>query len=258
LLRRRKSGGTHTIIIEPQPQPPEQVFALATPAHVLNKLYWEVRQIEISLETEHKLAFAHAPAYHAFNCAITSWHLTDWVWESADSETRTRICERLNATFNVSVKDSLEKFQAAICTKHHSIYICRQIATGSKHVNIRKPDPAIRTEEVWQPQAVAGLMECRRTPLGSYLYRLSLIDNGIQREVLDIFREALLGGRARLVGIYCRSLRRPGNERSLRAFPGTQRTHFNPHFTRRFSAACLPLLLTMSKAVLAPIFMTAL
>ncbi|SRR6266481_5251674 len=65
---------THMIIIDPQPHP-EQVFALATPAHVLTKLYWEIKQLEISLVTEHKLTFAHAPAYHAFNCAITSWHL---------------------------------------------------------------------------------------------------------------------------------------------------------------------------------------
>jgi hypothetical protein len=157
---------------------------------MLTKLYWEIKQLEISLEAEHKLAFAHAPAYHAYNSAITSWHLTDWVWESADADMRTRIYERLNVTSNVDAKDSLEKFQAAVRAKHRSIYICWQIATGSKHMNIRKPDPAIRTEEVWQPQSVAGLMECGRTPLGSYLYRLSLTDNGIPREALDVFREA--------------------------------------------------------------------
>jgi hypothetical protein len=182
---------TYTLNIEPQPQPPDQVFALATPAHMLSKLYWEIKQLEISLEIEHRPAFAHAPAYHAYNCAITSWHLTDWVWGSADAETRTRICERLNATFNIDAKDSLEKFQAAVRAKHRSIYICWQIATGSKHMNIRKPDPTIRTEEVWQTQSVAGLMQCGVTPLGSFRYRLSLTDNGLSRQALDVFREAL-------------------------------------------------------------------
>lgn len=181
---------TYTFNIEPQPQSPDQVFAIATPAHMLAKLHWEIKQLKISLETEQKPAFAHAPAYHAYNCAITSWHLTDWVWESADAEARTRICARLNATFNLAAKDALEKFQIAVRAKHRSIYICWQIATGSKHVNIRKSDPTIKTEEVWQPQSVAGQMECGRTPLGSYLYRLSLTDNGISRSAVDIFHEA--------------------------------------------------------------------
>jgi len=90
----------------------------------------------------------------------------------------------------VNARDSLERFQDAVRAKHRAIHICRQIATGSKHMNIRKPDPAIKTEEVWQPQAVAGRMECGRTPLGSYLYRRSLIDAGTPREALEVFREA--------------------------------------------------------------------
>jgi hypothetical protein len=102
---------TYTFKIDQQPQSPDQVFALATPAHMLAKLYWEIKQLEISLETEQKPAFAHASAYHAYNCAITSWHLTDWVWESADADTRTRICERLNVTFNTEAKDALERFR---------------------------------------------------------------------------------------------------------------------------------------------------
>lgn len=180
---------THTINIDPQPNPPGQVFALATPDHMLHKLYWEIKQLEISLGTEHKLAFAHAPAYHAFNCAITAWHISDWSWESADVEQRALIASRLGFSLSASAKGALEIFQAALRARYRSLHLCWQIATGSKHMNIRKPDPAVKAEGGWQPQSMAGRMQAGQ-PLGLYLYRLSVIDDGTIREALDVFREA--------------------------------------------------------------------
>ncbi|SRR6266851_1202949 len=63
-------------------QPPRQVFALATPAHMLEKLWWEIEQLKRSLEPDDRYRISGVATYHAFNCAITSWHITDWVWES--------------------------------------------------------------------------------------------------------------------------------------------------------------------------------
>jgi hypothetical protein len=61
------------IIFDDLPQAPSQVFMLATPAHVLTKLHWEIRDLRktLSEKPEHK-GYIHAPAYCAFNCAVTA------------------------------------------------------------------------------------------------------------------------------------------------------------------------------------------
>jgi hypothetical protein len=165
---------------------PSNVFAMATPHHLLLKLHWEIKQLRQSIEGQRKLIDTHAPAYHAFNCAVTCWHLTDWVWESADDERRQWISSELGVKLKV-----VEDFQAAIRAKHRSLYICWQIANGSKHFRLRKTDPAIRTDEVWEYRpAMAGRMQAGE-PLGSYRYRLSLTDNGTRIEALEMFDEAM-------------------------------------------------------------------
>ena len=171
---------------EPE-EPPSNVFAMATPHHLLLKLSWEIKQLRLSMQSERHLTDTHAPAYHAFNCAVTCWHLTDWVWESSDEERRQLISSQLD---EVKIK-AIEEFQAAVRTKHRSLYICWQIANGSKHFRLRKTDPAIKTDGVWEYRpAMAGRMRAGE-PLGSYRYRLSLTDNGNRVEALEMFDEAM-------------------------------------------------------------------
>lgn len=60
---------------------------LAIPAHMLQKFHWEIAQLEKSLtEKQEHLGYFHAPSYCAFNCAVTAWHIADWVWQSPVSE----------------------------------------------------------------------------------------------------------------------------------------------------------------------------
>jgi len=61
------------------PDKPELPFAMATPHHFLIKLYWKIKQLRLSLEAERNLSSMRAPAHHALNCAVTGWHLSDWV-----------------------------------------------------------------------------------------------------------------------------------------------------------------------------------
>jgi hypothetical protein len=176
----------HIMDIPDQPEPPSNVFAMATPHHLLIKLHWEIKQLRLALEAERDLSSMHAPAYHAFNCAVTGWHLSDWVWESADSERRQLISSQLGTKLR-----NIEEFQAAIRSKHRSLYICWQIANGSKHFKLRKTDAAIKTNEVWEYRpAMAGTMQAGK-PLGSYVYHLSLTDGDQRLEALDIFDKAM-------------------------------------------------------------------
>lgn len=171
---------------EEEDRPPSNVFALATPHHLLIKLHWEVRQLRASLVGERRVIDTHAPAYHAFNCAITCWHLTDWVWESADEERR----QLISSDFGVALR-KIEDFQAALRSRYRSLHICWQIANGSKHLKLRKTDPDIKTDNVWEYQpAMAGSMQAGE-PLGSYRYRLSLTDDGVRIEALAMFEETM-------------------------------------------------------------------
>jgi hypothetical protein len=72
---------------------------LATPAHMLTKLHWELHQLRKSLtgKPEH-IGYTHAPSYCAFNFAVTAWHLADWTWRAASVEERADILERLHIT----------------------------------------------------------------------------------------------------------------------------------------------------------------
>jgi hypothetical protein len=41
---------------------PSNVFAMATPHHLLLKLHWEITQLRASMEGERRLVDTHAPA----------------------------------------------------------------------------------------------------------------------------------------------------------------------------------------------------
>jgi hypothetical protein len=170
-------------------QPPRQVFAPATPAHMLEKLWWEIEQLKRSLEPDDRYRIFGVATYHAFNCAITSWHISDWVWESFDVRQREHLAHRSNgATFDLSATDSLLKFQDVLREKHRSLHICWQIATGSKHKNIRKPDPVIKVEKVWVNQSQAGIMRCGQ-PLGWHRQELIIYDDEKKRRAIEVFEE---------------------------------------------------------------------
>lgn len=170
-------------------QPPKQVFALATPAHVLHKLWWEIGQLKRSLDPDDEYRISGDAIYHAFNCAITSWHISDWIWESFGPAERASLARRFSQSFDATSKDALIKFQDLLREKHRPLHICWQIATGSKHKNIRKPDPLIAVEETWINQSQAGLMRAGQ-PLGWHRQHLLIYDGDKKLAALDVFNEA--------------------------------------------------------------------
>ena len=165
--------------------PPSKVFALATPDHLLIKLHWEIGQLRASLETKQPVALMHVPAYHAFNCAVTCWHLTDWTWEFVDEEIKRLISDQFGTPLN-----TLEQFQQVLRDKYRPLRVCWQLCNGSKHFRLKKDDPDIQTRDVWEYHpAMAGSFMAGQ-PLGSYRYRLVLTDKGEPIEALALFEEA--------------------------------------------------------------------
>ena len=180
------------IVPQDLPQAPDQVFMLATPAHMLTKLHWEIYSLRksMSAQPEH-IGHAHAPSYHAFNCAVTAWHLTDWAWQASSPEQRTHILACLQVESGDQARGDFAKFQTALRNQSRALHICRQIATGSKHMTVTAHhDPEIRAEMRWESEpARAGKMRAG-DPLDIHLYRLVISDNGVERTALDVFEEA--------------------------------------------------------------------
>lgn len=118
------------------PAPPDKVFMLATPAHMLQKFHWEIMRLKEALtEKPEKLGYVHAPSYCAFNCAVTAWHIADWVWQSADAH-HEDLLSRFGLPLTVDDKKNFSLFQRGIRQTSRAIHICRQLATGSKHMTV--------------------------------------------------------------------------------------------------------------------------
>src|SRR5262249_47498947 len=141
-----------------------------------------------------EIGFTHAPSYHAFNFSVTAWHLADWVWEAVSTpEWRAEIHRPLGITTNGSHPgNDLRAFQTAIREKCRAIHICRQLATGSKHMTVRQsPDPTVRTEMRRSLKPAAASKVRAGELLVKYDYDLVIWDHGVPRLAVEVFEEAL-------------------------------------------------------------------
>jgi len=163
------------VIKIPIPDPPlDHVFSLTRTRHLFGKFAWEIREFEDSIKNpdDSPFAFQH-PAYHAFNCAITAWHIADWVWKEAGDEWKALIAGQLGC------KNDFNSFKSAVCEKHRSIKICQQIANGSKHMTLSRPEERIRAKVI-----------SKFSEGGNFSAELVVTDGEEMRPVLSIFKEA--------------------------------------------------------------------
>ena len=124
-----------------------------------------------------RLGDTHAPSYHAYNFAVTAWHMTDWVWEGSSAEQPAEIFARLAGT-GARRKTA---FQNGARKRSRAIHICRQIATGSKHVTVTDhPEPHVRAEIRWKRSEESG-----------HPYSLVISDSDKEQPALDVFRQVL-------------------------------------------------------------------
>jgi hypothetical protein len=171
------------------PLPPDKVFALAGPGHMLTKLWWEIDQLRRSFSTQSG-AVDHAPAYHAFNCAVTAWHMADWIWQSGGAQDRTYLLSKFTIAPTGKNRRDFGLFTRALMERHRVLHICRQLATGSKHKIVEMhPDPSVTAEEHWDsdPMRAGSRVGAR---LVAYSIRLSIRDGDRSRPALEVFKEA--------------------------------------------------------------------
>jgi hypothetical protein len=156
---------------------------------MLTKLWWEIHQLRKSLAAQpYEGDHLHAPAYHAFNCAVTAWHLADWVWQSTDAHGHAYILSKLKVT--ATEKKNFGLFTRELMNRYRVFHICRQLATGSKHKIVEvHPDPDVSAEERWDADHWRAGSPVG-APLVAYSIRLSIRDGDVSRPALDVFEEA--------------------------------------------------------------------
>jgi hypothetical protein len=146
-------------------------FALESCRDVLDKLEWEIE----GLSREQRMP---ALAYSAFNCAVTAWHLADWVWKA--------LPRRRQRT-----EGGEEKFKQACRDKCPALAHCWLIANASKHGGIdarrKKITAEVRADSM---PARVGHVRAGET-LAEYRWQITVADRPEnERDAIDIFREA--------------------------------------------------------------------
>jgi len=112
----------------PSEQKAQKSFELRDSRDILEKLQWELSNLFSRQRHDIKVC-----QYHAFNCAVTAWHATDWLWQDISQGLRSELQVR-----------SLQDFQDYVRKACPELNLCHQIANGSKHCLLeRNPDPTI-------------------------------------------------------------------------------------------------------------------
>jgi hypothetical protein len=102
-----------------------QTFAVENARDMTEKLWWEIGAYQKETDLQPKL-------WRAFNCAVTAWHVSDWLWR-----------ERRDAGL---FQGDVMKFQAMMQDRSRDLRFCKHIATASKHAGVRKPDLTIQVD----------------------------------------------------------------------------------------------------------------
>jgi hypothetical protein len=148
----------------------QKAFGLLDTRDMLQKLRWELRNL--FSRQRHDIA---ACQYHAFNCAVTAWHATDWLWHDISSSNVS--IELIYNNIKPTPKN-IADFQRYIQSDCPSLRLCHQIANGSKHCLLeRNPDSSISAN-------ISGGE--------GYEYGNPIIDDGETRYMADkVFYDAL-------------------------------------------------------------------
>jgi hypothetical protein len=165
------------------------VFGLYDPKHVFNKLGWELQTLMESGSVWTDNNGQPVSMYGAFNTAVTAWHMSDWLWHSSP-EVRDKLKKRFKLNFSEGTKnqlhEGLKRFQDAVTMECRALYICREIANGSKHMRTSKVDANIHALVEWHPAIEAvGLVKP-----GDLVPDLTISDHGKKQDAVAWFIEA--------------------------------------------------------------------
>jgi hypothetical protein len=175
----------------PKPSELQNVFAMSKPQHMLRKLFWEFDMLMGTLSVHHDdKQWPDAAIFIAFNTAITAWHISDWIWQS-NPETRSKMASKLKVQFDEKTptgrRIGLGRFQNNVADQCRALHICREIANGSKHMRLGKPDADVKAVAEWH-EAIQG---AGLAVPGDFVMSLSVIDGDAKEDAGHVFLAAL-------------------------------------------------------------------
>jgi hypothetical protein len=124
----------------PKPSEIQNVLAMDDPQQMLAKLLWEIRELTTSMSVWVDNEEFPVAIFIAFNAVVTAWHITDWVWQS-NPERRASLARAYNFAYaetDTGIKSGLKRFQDAVAKDCRALYVCREVANGSKHMRRKK------------------------------------------------------------------------------------------------------------------------
>jgi hypothetical protein len=119
--------------------PAKLAFVLRGCGDLLEKLRYETGGL--SATERHDVM---GRAYTVFNCAVTAWHMTDWVWAELDPKQREEAQRLAGTDYKIKETDPrpLQAYARNVC---EALKLCELIANGSKHYVLRSPDALVST-----------------------------------------------------------------------------------------------------------------
>ncbi|WP_241074780.1 hypothetical protein [Achromobacter insuavis] len=134
---------------------------------MLDKLKWEIAQLR---ELEGHLDIRCV--YQSINCALSAWHMTDWVFQFMDESRRSRYTPDWATSYPVKIaaatpgneirfqlrnklsQAQLQGFRTRVQEASTAVRICRYIADASKHRHLTSnPDSDLHATVVdWKPK----------------------------------------------------------------------------------------------------------
>ncbi|MFP3447575.1 hypothetical protein [Pseudomonas sp. SIMBA_067] len=136
----------------------------------LSKLSWEIAEA-----ITHRDSNPAGRVYKSMNCAITAWHMHDWIWQFSDEEMK----EQLALYLKVPKFKAIGDFSKAIQRLSPAIALCRQIGTAVKHVSLAHNRPEVSTHVVrFEDEYSCG-------------YRVKIVDGDVEHLDTDVYTAAL-------------------------------------------------------------------
>jgi hypothetical protein len=154
-----------------------QTFAMNDCRDMLDKLKWEIEQLKRA-ETKHDPMHLK---FGCYNAAVTAWQLADWICADATDAQKDALEIRRK-----TAKLELSALQAKARSECRELYLCRQIATASKH----------RKVDLYFDRAIdAGIEAGTPTPLSGPFslaaWDAFVDDNGVKRHAIEVFEVTL-------------------------------------------------------------------
>lgn len=105
-----------------------------SPVQLLEKMRWEIEELRKTVIATPTSSFEMAALYHAHNCAITAWQMTDWIWGKYREQLQ------CGAAKGFPMCTKLINLQEVVRDQCGWLDVCHQLATGSKHWIIERID----------------------------------------------------------------------------------------------------------------------